>query len=122
MKLKKTNQLRTPSALRSIRRRHPYPRPVYPDPDEEDTPYEPRIDDDSLLYLIQDAHRRPIRHVRIVENENGDKGEERVEGKNNRLIVGGVLLLDFLATLTLFIKHVFLVRFLFRRNQGYDGQ
>ncbi|ESK89597.1 hypothetical protein Moror_8668 [Moniliophthora roreri MCA 2997] len=89
MELKKRNQSRMPLA-RSTRRHHPYPRPVYPDPDEENTPYEPRIDDDSLLYLIRDANHRPIRHVRVIENGNEDEDEEDVEEGNNGLIVGGL--------------------------------
>uniref|UniRef100_A0A0W0G6X2 Uncharacterized protein n=1 Tax=Moniliophthora roreri TaxID=221103 RepID=A0A0W0G6X2_MONRR len=107
---------------RSTRRHHPYPRPVYPDPDEENTPYEPRIDDDSLLYLIRDANHRPIRHVRVIENGNEDEDEEDVEEGNNGLIVGGILLLDFLVAILFFAKHALFMDFLFRRDQGDDGQ
>ncbi|KAI3611403.1 hypothetical protein WG66_002193 [Moniliophthora roreri] len=74
MELKKRNQSRMPLA-RSTRRHHPYPRPVYPDPDEENTP---------------DANHRPIRHVRVIENGNEDEDEEDVEEGNNGLIVGGL--------------------------------
>ncbi|ESK89586.1 hypothetical protein Moror_8657 [Moniliophthora roreri MCA 2997] len=122
MRLRKTSQLRIPSA-KSIRRHHPYPRPVYPNLDEEHTPYEPRVDDDSLLYLIRAANNRPARHIHVVENGNGneDKGEEEVEEGNNGVIVGGILLLDFLIALLLFTRHI-LIGFLFGRGQEDDGR
>ncbi|ESK89600.1 hypothetical protein Moror_8671 [Moniliophthora roreri MCA 2997] len=120
MRLQKASQLRIPLA-RSTRRHHPYPRPVYPDPDEEHTPYQPRIEDDSLLYLIWDANHRPIYHARIVENGNENEGEDVEEG-NNGLIVGGILLLDFLIAMLFFTKHVLFMGFWFRRDQGDDGQ
>ncbi|KAK7036705.1 hypothetical protein VNI00_011370 [Paramarasmius palmivorus] len=103
--------LRIPSTRKgSVPRYHPYRRPVYPD--EEDGPYQPRVEDDSLLYMIQVA---PGPVPAIVERR--EDGEGHVEEENYGFIVGVVLLLEFLA-LSLMVKQLLFLEFIFRHGQA----
>ncbi|EEB92300.1 hypothetical protein MPER_09215 [Moniliophthora perniciosa FA553] len=110
------------SFLRRRHRYHPYPRPVYPDPDEQDTAYEPHVD--NLSDIIRDVGHRArvplVMAIGVEEGEERQRVEQQVEEGNNRLILCGILLLEFLFTYFLFVKHPFLLGFLFRGGGADD--
>ncbi|ESK89583.1 hypothetical protein Moror_8654 [Moniliophthora roreri MCA 2997] len=129
MSYQSPSQLRISSSGRSSPRRchryHPYPRLDYPDPGEEDTAYEPRID--SLLDIIRDVGHRarvpPLTPVAgVEEGEERQRAEQQVKEGNNRLVVGGILLLHFLLTYFLFVRRSLLVGFLFRGGRAENGE
>ncbi|ESK89604.1 hypothetical protein Moror_8675 [Moniliophthora roreri MCA 2997] len=130
LKHKTSLQLRRSSARKSSsrRRHHPYPRPVYPDYDEEI--YMPRLDDDSLLVMIRDAERRKQGPVPLVQApaigannaKEENNAEEGIEERHNGLVVDGVSLLDFLVALYFFMRQILLVGFLIRGGRVGDGE
>ncbi|KAK7036727.1 hypothetical protein VNI00_011392 [Paramarasmius palmivorus] len=118
--------LRIPSTRRSsVPRHHPYRRPIYSD--QQDAPYEPRVEDDSLLYMIQVTQRqrktdRPMQAIVGQEEEDKDQGGEHVEDGNYGLVVGVILLLDFLFALLLLTRQVLLLEFLYRTGRADDAE
>ncbi|ESK89581.1 hypothetical protein Moror_8652 [Moniliophthora roreri MCA 2997] len=83
------------SALRTSPRRrhrhHPYPRPIYLNPIGEDTAYEPRVD--SLRDIM-----RSIEPGAVAKVDRDKEQQKAGQEGNNRLVVGGVLLLVRVST------------------------
>ncbi|KAK7049370.1 hypothetical protein VNI00_005971 [Paramarasmius palmivorus] len=118
MNLKKSvPQLRMSPPHKTACRTHPYRRPVYLD-EPEDLQYEPRADEEDLLFMIRAAGHNPNGQgvvVPPVDREvDEEKGDEEVEEGNNGLLGGMFLLLKLLVGLILVLVFMEL---LFRRLQ-----
>ncbi|ESK89610.1 hypothetical protein Moror_8681 [Moniliophthora roreri MCA 2997] len=132
MEHKASRQLRISSTRKSFprHRHHPYPRPVYLGCSEEDTACAPRLDGDSLLVMIRDAERGKQGPVPLVQApaigannaKEENNAEEDIEEGHNRLVLGGVLLLDFLVALFFFMRQILLAGFLIRDGRVDDGE
>ncbi|KAK1223425.1 hypothetical protein PQX77_013707 [Marasmius sp. AFHP31] len=86
-------------------RTHPYPRPSFPE-DDDDPPYTPRLEDDSLLHLVFNElahdHQAPaaIEENGVNDADGGGMGDVFVFlGLSIAIVVGKKLLIDFLLSL-----------------------